>query len=100
MTEEVFPARIDTGLARQLQELALAAHRSVKLGGYSRIDFRVSSDGDIFCLEANSLPGMTRMSLFPQAARAAGMDYGDMCERICALARGGTMGGAAGDKHS
>jgi D-alanine-D-alanine ligase len=100
MTDEVFPARIDTGLARQLQELALAAHRAVKLGGYSRVDFRVSSDGDIFCLEANSLPGMTRMSLFPQAARAAGMDYGDMCERICALARGGTMGGAAGDKHS
>jgi D-alanine-D-alanine ligase len=87
LTEEVFPARIDTRLARQLQELALAAHRALKLGGYSRIDFRVTPEGDIFCLEANSLPGMTRMSLFPQAARAAGLDYGEMCERICASAQ-------------
>ena len=87
MTQEVFPAKADTKLTRQLQELALAAHRALKLGGYSRVDFRVSPEGDIFCLEANSLPGMTRMSLFPQAARAAGMDYGEMCERICALAR-------------
>ena len=87
MTEEVFPAKIDTKLARQLQELALSAHRALKMGGYSRIDFRVSAEGDIFCLEANSLPGMTRMSLFPQAARATGMDYGEMCERICAIAR-------------
>jgi D-alanine-D-alanine ligase len=87
MTEEVFPAKADTQLARQLQELALSAHRALKLGGYSRIDFRVSPEGDIFCLEANSLPGMTGMSLFPQAARAAGMDYGEMCERICTIAR-------------
>jgi D-alanine-D-alanine ligase len=86
MTEEIFPARIDTKLARQLQELSTTAHRALKLGGYSRIDFRVSPDGDIFCLEANSLPGMTRMSLFPQACRAAGIEYPEMCERICALA--------------
>ena len=63
MSEETFPAKIDTALARQLQEYALMAHRAVKLGGYSRIDFRVSPEGDIFCLEANSLPGMTRTSL-------------------------------------
>lgn len=86
MTEEIFPARIDTKLARQLQELSTTAHRALKLGGYSRIDFRVSPEGDIFCLEANSLPGMTRMSLFPQASRAAGIEYAEMCERICALA--------------
>jgi D-alanine-D-alanine ligase len=98
MTEEVFPARADTKLTRQLQELALAAHRALKLGGYSRVDFRVSPDGDIFCLEANSLPGMTRMSLFPQAARAAGMSYGEMCERICALALGRNNGPRLGDK--
>lgn len=96
MTDEQFPARIDTKLARQLQELALTAHRALKLGGYSRIDFRVSAEGDIFCLEANSLPGMTRMSLFPQAARAAGLEYGEMCERICALARDRNNGRRAG----
>jgi D-alanine-D-alanine ligase len=87
MSEETFPAKIATKLARQLQEYALLAHRALKLGGYSRVDFRVSPDDDIFCLEANSLPGMTRTSLFPQAARAAGIDFPEMCERICELAR-------------
>src|SRR6266700_5552533 len=87
MSEEVFPAKLDAKRARQLQELALTAHRSLKLGGYSRVDFRLSPDGDMFCLEANNLPGMTATSLFPQAARAAGFDYAEMCERICRLAR-------------
>lgn len=87
MSEETFPAKIDTVLARQLQEYALTAHRAVKLSGYSRIDFRVSSEGDIFCLEANSLPGMTRTSLFPQAAQAAGIPFAELCERIASLAR-------------
>jgi D-alanine-D-alanine ligase len=87
MSEEVFPAKLETGVARQVQELALTAHRALKLGGYSRIDFRLAPGGGIFCLEANNLPGMTRTSLFPQAARAAGMEYPEMCERICRLAR-------------
>jgi D-alanine-D-alanine ligase len=95
MSEEHFPANLDTGKTRQLQELALAAHRALKLGGYSRVDFRLSPDGDIFCLEANTLPGMTKTSLFPQAARAAGIDFPEMCDRICRLARnlGGRRGG-------
>ncbi len=92
MSEEVFPAKLDAKRARQLQELALTAHRSLKLGGYSRIDFRLSPDGDMFCLEANNLPGMTATSLFPQAARAAGLDYAEMCERICRLARNNRAG--------
>jgi D-alanine-D-alanine ligase len=87
MSEETFPAKVATKLARQLQEYAMVAHRALKLGGYSRVDFRVSPDDDIFCLEANSLPGMTRTSLYPQAARAAGIDFPEMCERICKLAR-------------
>ena len=86
MSEEIFPARLDTSMARQLQELALAAHRALKLGGYSRVDFRLSPEGDIFCLEANTLPGMTRTSLLPQAARAAGIDFPQLCERLCQLA--------------
>jgi D-alanine-D-alanine ligase len=87
MSEETFPAKIETRLARQLQEYALTAHRALKLGGYSRIDFRVSPEDDIFCLEANSLPGVTRTSLYPQAARAAGIEFPDLCERLCRLAR-------------
>jgi len=92
MSEEVFPAKLDAKRARQLQELALTAHRSLKLGGYSRVDFRLNADGDMFCLEANNLPGMTATSLFPQAARAAGLDYAEMCERICRLARNNRSG--------
>ncbi len=87
MSDETFPAKIDTLLARQLQEYALMAHRALKLSGYSRVDFRVTPEGDVFCLEANSLPGMTRTSLFPQAAQAAGIPFADLCERIARLAR-------------
>src|SRR5256886_9147331 len=79
MSDETFPARIDTLLARQLQEYAIMAHRALKLSGYSRVDFRVSPEGDIFCLEANSLPGMTRTSLFPQTAQAAGIPFPELC---------------------
>jgi D-alanine-D-alanine ligase len=87
MSEEIFPADLEPSVARQLQELALTAHRAVKLGGYSRVDFRLSPEGDIFCLEVNTLPGMTRMSLLPQAARAAGIDFPELCERLLQLAR-------------
>ena len=87
MSEEIFPAVLEPTIASRVQALAVAAHRALKLGGYSRIDFRLGAKGDIFCLEANNLPGMTGTSLFPQAARAAGIEYPDMCERICRLAR-------------
>jgi D-alanine-D-alanine ligase len=87
MSEEIFPADLEPSVSRQLQELALTAHRAVKLGGYSRVDFRLSPEGDIFCLEANTLPGMTRMSLLPQAARAAGIEFPELCERLLQLAR-------------
>ena len=92
MSEEIFPADIPADLAGQLAEAALAAHRALKLGGYSRIDFRADGAGDIFCLEANTLPGMTANSLIPKAARAAGIGFPDFCETICRLAmhRSGT----------
>ncbi len=86
MAEEIFPAKIDATLAAHAQEAALRAHRALKLGGYSRIDFRLGADGDIFCLEANTLPGMTANSLIPKAARAAGISFPDLCEAICRLA--------------
>jgi len=90
MAEEIFPAPIDSGLAARTQEAALTAHRALKLGGYSRIDFRANAGGDIFCLEANTLPGMTANSLIPKAAAAAGMSFPDLCEAICRLALGAT----------
>ncbi len=91
MAEE-FPAELPPDLATALQDAALRAHRALKLGGYSRIDFRVDESHGIFCLEANTLPGMTPGSLIPKGARAAGLGFADLCESICrlALARPGT----------
>ncbi len=69
--------------SEQLCALALRAHRALGLGGYSRIDFvRRAADGVFYCLEANALPGMTPTSLFPLCARAVGLSYADLCERI------------------
>jgi D-alanine-D-alanine ligase len=86
---EVFPADIPTAEAQALQKYALAAHRALKLGVYSRVDFRRDAEGGLWCLEANSLPGMTATSLLPQAARAAGIDFATLLARICAGAVGG-----------
>ncbi|HEV8441961.1 MAG TPA: D-alanine--D-alanine ligase [Steroidobacteraceae bacterium] len=87
---EVFPAGIPSLEALTLQNHAVAAHRALKLGAYSRVDFRRDDDGGFWCLEANSLPGMTATSLLPQAARAAGIDFATLLARICAGAVGGT----------
>jgi D-alanine-D-alanine ligase len=82
--KEVFPADIGGDVSRLLQEYALRAHAVLKLGVYSRIDFRQDHSGRVWCLEANSLPGMTATSLLPQAARAAGIDFAELVQRICA----------------
>jgi D-alanine-D-alanine ligase len=66
-----------------VQNYALRAHQVLKLGTYSRIDFRRDAAGEFWCLEANSLPGLTGTSLLPQAAQAAGIDFPMLLERIC-----------------
>jgi D-alanine-D-alanine ligase len=80
---EVFPADIPASDSALLQDYALRAHRALKLGAYSRVDFRCDSKGDFWCLEANSLPGMTATSLLPQAAKMAGIDFPTLLDRIC-----------------
>ena len=80
---EVFPADLPPAEAVQLQEYALRAHRVLKLGAYSRVDFRRDANGGFWCLEANSLPGMTATSLLPQAAKVAGISFPELLERIC-----------------
>ena len=86
MAVEEFPAKITAAQTAQVQELARRAFRALKLRGYARIDFRMSNNGEFFCLEANTLPGMTQTSLIPQAAAAAGIDFPELCERIVRLA--------------
>ncbi len=86
MTDELFPAPIGEELARRLQELALATHRTLKLRDFSRTDLRLDERGEPAVLEANTLPGLTRMSLLPQSAGVVGIDFGTLCETICQLA--------------
>ena len=83
---EVFPADLPDTLATATKEAALRAHTALKLDGYSRADFRLDCDGRLWCLEVNSLPGMTATSLLPQSAEASGIPFASLCERICRAA--------------
>jgi D-alanine-D-alanine ligase len=92
MAVEEFPAKLGAEETATVQRLAMQAFHALKLRGYARIDFRMSTDGTFYCLEANTLPGMTQTSLIPQAAAAAGITFPELCDRIVQLAltpRGG-----------
>lgn len=83
---EVFPADLPERLATEAKRLALLAHRTLKLDGYSRADFRLDSEGRLWCLEVNTLPGMTATSLLPQSANSSGIPFPELCDRLCRLA--------------
>jgi D-alanine-D-alanine ligase len=86
MADELFPAPLTAAQTAAVQDEARRAFAALKLGGCARIDFRMNDAGELFCLEANTLPGMTATSLIPQAAAAAGMPFPELCERIAELA--------------
>ncbi|HMG69849.1 MAG TPA: D-alanine--D-alanine ligase [Gemmatimonadaceae bacterium] len=86
MAVEEFPAKLSREATEKVQQQALAAFRSLKLRGYARIDFRLTTEGEFYCLEANTLPGMTELSLIPQGAAAMGINFPELCERIVKLA--------------
>lgn len=86
LAEEIFPADIDEALSDRLRALALDVHRALRLRDYSRVDFIVDAGGRPWCLEANALPGMTANSLLPKAARAGGIGFPELCDRIVRLA--------------
>jgi D-alanine-D-alanine ligase len=81
--QEIFPARIDQDTEKQIRTIALLAHQTLKLGSYSRVDFRMNSAGEVWVLEVNTLPGLSSSSLLPQSAEAMGIDFVQLCERIC-----------------
>ncbi|MGH7457598.1 MAG: D-alanine--D-alanine ligase [Longimicrobiaceae bacterium] len=85
MTEYLCPAPLDEETTALLQTYALRAFRVLKLRGYGRIDFILAKE-EPFCLEANTLPGMTATSLLPKAAAADGTSFPELCERIVELA--------------
>ena len=82
---EICPAPIGEKETKLLQETALQFHRALGLSVYSRTDFILDAEGRAWCLEVNTLPGMTPASLIPKAAAVAGMSYGELCEKIVEL---------------
>jgi D-alanine-D-alanine ligase len=85
-TEYLVPAPLDPDVLARAEVAALAAHRALGCSGYSRVDLRVSRSGAPYLLEVNTLPGMTSHSLIPKIAAHRGISYGELCERILALA--------------
>ena len=81
-TVETCPAEISPELTAKMQENAVKAAKALGLTGYSRLDFMMKENGDMYCLEANTLPGMTPTSLIPQEAKVLGIDYPDLCEEL------------------
>ncbi len=81
-TEEICPAPIPEETAKRMQAATELAFKALKLDVYSRADFLLAEKGDIYCLEVNTLPGMTAASLLPKEAKAAGISYSELCEWI------------------
>jgi D-alanine-D-alanine ligase len=90
-SEEICPARIDAELTAKAQRLAMEAHRALFCRGYSRTDMMLRGR-EIFILETNTIPGMTATSLLPRAARAAGIDFGHLLDRLITLSLEGRPG--------
>ncbi len=86
LAREICPAPLSEDLTRKLQGYAERAHKILRLGAYSRIDFILDEGGEFFFLEANALPGMTPTSLLPQEAAASGMNYTELCLKLIELA--------------
>lgn len=86
-SEYFCPAPLDEATTRRVQETALAAHRALGLEVYSRVDILLRADGQLFVLEANTIPGMTETSLLPKAAAAVGIDFLALCEEIARISR-------------
>lgn len=80
--EEICPAPIPEETEKELAQAALTVFRTLGLSVYARADFILDEDGRLWFLEINTLPGMTPTSLVPQEAAAAGIGYGELCERI------------------
>lgn len=85
LTKEICPANLTVESTEEIQKVALSVHNTLRLSGYSRIDFILDNTGEFICLEANTLPGMTPTSLIPQEASKAGISYNKLCNKIANL---------------
>ena len=86
LTEEICPAPISAEDTERVQRLAERVHTALMIDVYCRADFLMDNEsGELYCLEANTLPGMTPTSLIPQMGREQGLDFGEVCEKIIKL---------------
>ena len=85
-TEEICPAPLDKELNEKVAEITKNCFSALYLSDYARIDYIIDKDNSVWCLEANTLPGMTPTSLMPQEAQAVGIGYDELCDRIAKLA--------------
>ena len=82
----IVPAKIDAAVAARMQDYGLRLHRALDCRDYSRVDMLMNATGHIFLLECNTLPGLTSLSLLPDAARAAGIEYDELVDRLAQMA--------------
>ena len=86
MSTHIIPARVSEAAREECARVAIAAHRALGCRGMSRADTIVTADGEVLLLEVNTIPGMTATSLLPDAARAAGIEFPELCDRLVTLA--------------
>lgn len=84
---ETCPAVIPEDVSGRMQQIAVQVCEVLGLDTYSRMDFLLNDKNEIFCLEANTLPGMTPTSLLPQEAAVLGMDFGALCEKLIRISQ-------------
>ena len=85
-TTEICPAPLDEETTLKVQEISVRVFEALRLEKYARMDFMLDEEGNPYCLEANTLPGMTPTSLIPQEAAAVGMSYDKLCQKILDMA--------------
>ncbi len=87
-TVETCPADLPQLKTEEMQSIAERVFKALRLKNYARMDFMMGKDGSLYCLEANTLPGMTPTSLLPQEAAAIGIGFEELCEKILNYAKG------------
>jgi D-alanine-D-alanine ligase len=81
-SEYIAPAVVDAEIAKAIQDDAVKAYNVIGASGLARIDFMLTSSGQYYCLEVNTLPGMTNLSLAPMAAKVAGVSFDQLITKI------------------
>lgn len=86
LTEEIVPARISPRLTKKVQEIAISAYKILGCRGFGRVDMIIKND-KIYILEVNTIPGLTPVSLFPKAAKSAGIEYSKLLDKVIDLSQ-------------